>query len=129
MTDTVADMIIRIKNAYLARHTEVTMPASKLRENIGRILVETGYLSSAERVAKTPQDDLVYVLRYVNGKPAMTDLERISKPGRRVYMTADTLPRVLAGYGTAVISTSQGVMTSQQAKKKNIGGEVLFKVW
>ncbi len=129
MTDTVADMIIRIKNAYLARHTQVVMPASKLRENIGRILVEAGYLSAAERVEKKPQDDLVFALRYVNGKPAMTDLERISKPGRRVYTTAETLPRVLAGYGTAIISTSQGVMTSQQAKQKNIGGEVLFKVW
>lgn len=129
MTDTVADMIIRIKNAYMARHTEVRLPASKLRQSIGAILVESGYLAGAERVTKTPQDELVFGLRYVNGKPALTDLERISKPGRRVYVTADTLPRVLSGYGTAVISTSQGVMTSQQAKQKNIGGEVLFKVW
>jgi small subunit ribosomal protein S8 len=129
MTDTIADMIIRIKNAYMARHKQVVMPASMLRENIAKILVETGYVESFVRQEQAPQDELSLVLRYINGKPALTDLERISKPGRRVYATSENLPKVLAGYGTAVISTSSGVMTSQQAKEKHIGGEILFKVW
>lgn len=129
MTDTVADMIIRIKNAYMARHKQVVMPASMLRENIAKILVETGYVESFVRQEQAPQDEISLVLRYVNGKPALTDLERISKPGRRVYASSENLPRVLNGYGTAVISTSFGVMTSQQAKEKHIGGEILFKVW
>ncbi len=129
MTDTVADMIIRIKNAYMARHKQVVMPASRLRENIANILVEAGYIESVTRREQAPQDNLELVLRYVNGKPAVTDLQRISKPGLRVYASSDNLPKVLAGYGTAVISTSSGVMTSQQAKEKHIGGEILFKVW
>jgi small subunit ribosomal protein S8 len=129
MTDTIADMIIRIKNAYMARHKQVVMPASLLRENIAKILVETGYVESFVRQEQSPQDELSLVLRYINGKPALTNLERISKPGRRVYATSENLPRVLAGYGTAVISTSSGVMTSQQAKEKHIGGEILFKIW
>src|SRR5688572_10177697 len=104
MTDTITDMIIRIKNAYMARHKQVVMPASLLRENIAKILVETGYVESFVRQEQTPQDELSLVLRYVNGKPALTDLERISKPGRRVYATSENLPKVLAGYGTAVIS-------------------------
>jgi small subunit ribosomal protein S8 len=122
-------MIIRIKNGYLAKHDKVAFPASKLRENIARIMVEAGYATSVERVAKEPQDELVVTLRYVNGKSALTDLERVSKPGRRIYAAADKLPRVLAGYGTAVLSTSQGVMTVKQAKEKKVGGEILFKIW
>lgn len=129
MTDTIADMIIRIKNAYMARHKQVVMPASLLRENIAKILVETGYVESFVRQEQSPQDELSLVLRYINGKPALTNLERVSKPGRRVYASSENLPKVLAGYGTAVISTSSGVMTTAQAKEKHIGGEILFKIW
>lgn len=129
MTDTVADIIIRVKNSYLARHEQVTVPASGLREQVARVLVETGYLENVERVAKKPQDELVLTLRYINGKPALTDVKRISKPGRRMYSGAGKLPRILSGYGTAVISTSKGVMTAQKARSENIGGEVLFSIW
>ncbi len=129
MTDAVADLIIRIKNAYLAKHDKVVLPASKLRENIAHILVETGYATGVERVTKSPQDDLVITLRYIKGKAALSDLERVSKPGRRIYATADKLPVVLSGYGTAVLTTSQGVMTVQQARDKKLGGEILFKIW
>src|SRR3989344_7880349 len=129
MTDIVADMIIRIKNGYLAKRDKVAVPASHLRENIARILMEAGYIEAVERVTKQPQDEIVLTLRYVNGKSSMANVERISKPGRRIYVTSDKLPVVLSGYGTAVLSTSQGVMTVQQAKEKKIGGELLFKIW
>jgi small subunit ribosomal protein S8 len=129
MTDTVADMIIRMKNGYLAHLPSVVVPASKLHEAIARILVETGYIASYERVEKAPQAELVLTLRYVGKFAALTDVERVSKPGRRMYATAATLPRVLAKYGTAVISTSTGLLTTQQAKAKNLGGEILFKIW
>lgn len=122
-------MMIRIKNGYLAKHDKVVLPASKLRENIAKVLVETGYVASLERIAKQPQDELAITLRYVGGKPALTDLERVSRPGRRVYTTSDKLPRVLSGYGTAVLSTSQGIMTTKESKDKKVGGEVLFKIW
>ncbi len=129
MTDTVADLIIRIKNAYMAKHKTVVMPASKLRENIVKILVEGGYVSSYEREAGKPQDTLSIDLRYINGKPAVVDVKRVSKPGRRVYSSSEQLPKVLGGYGTCVISTSQGVMSDKEARQKKIGGEVLFQVW
>ena len=129
MTDTVADIIIRVKNSYMARHDQVTVPASGLREHVARVLVETGYLANVERVAKKPQDELILTLRYINGKPAMTDVKRVSKPGRRVYTGSGKLPRILSGYGTSVVSTSKGVMTSKQARAENIGGEVLFSIW
>lgn len=129
MTDTVADLIIRIKNAYLAKHTSVEVPASRLRENITKILVEAGYVAEYTREDRKPQDVLQIQLRYVNGKPAMTDVKRVSKPGRRIYTTADKLPIVLGGYGTAVVSTSQGVMSDKAARQSNVGGEVLFEIW
>ncbi len=129
MTDTVADLIIRIKNAYMAKHKTVAMPASNLRENILKILVEGGYITSYAREEQKPQDVLNVDLRYINGKPAVVDVKRVSKPGRRVYRTSDQLPQVLGGYGTAVVSTSQGVMSDKEARLKKIGGEVLFQVW
>lgn len=129
MTDTVADMITRIKNAYMARHSDVTMPASKQRESIAKILAETGYIVEFVREEQKPQDVLKLTLRYVKGKPALTDVKRISSPGRRVYEPADKLPRVLGGYGISVISTSQGVMTDKTAREKGLGGEVMFKMW
>lgn len=122
-------MMTRIKNAYMAKHGEVRLPATTLRESIATLLVETGYLVSSSREARKPQDELVLTLRYINGKPSMTDVKRISKPGRRVYRTVDQLPRVLNGYGTAVISTSQGVKTDKAARLAGVGGEVLFEIW
>lgn len=129
MTDTVADMIIQIKNAYLAHKDEVRLPASQLRESIAQLMAEEGYLSEVNREAQVPQDVLVLQLRYVDGEPSLTQVKRISKPGQRIYAKAGTLPRVLSGHGTSIISTSQGLMTTQKAKKANIGGEVLFNIW
>lgn len=122
-------MIIRIKNAYLARQDQVRMPSSKLRASIAKLLVDNGYLVESAVEEKLPQSDLVLKLRYVGAEPAMTEVKRISKPGRRVYVTADKLPRVLAGHGTAILSTSSGLMTTKEAKQANVGGEVLFTVW
>lgn len=129
MTDTVADMIIQIKNAYLARKDEVRMPSSKLRASIAKLLVDNGYLSESTVEEKQPQNEIVLKLRYVGVQPAVTEVRRVSKPGRRVYVTADKLPRVLAGHGTAILSTSSGLMTTKEAKQANVGGEVLFTVW
>jgi small subunit ribosomal protein S8 len=129
MNDTVSDLIIRIKNAYMAHHKEVVLPATKLREAIVKLMVEQGYLTSFVREAGTPQDTLKLELRYVKGKPALTDVERLSKPGRRVYQSVDKLPKVLGGYGIAVISTSKGILSDAQAREAGVGGELLFKAW
>lgn len=129
MTDTVADMIIQIKNAYLAHKDEVVVPASTMRESIAQLLAQEGYIASVSRVAKQPQDSLAVTLRYVNGSPALTNLKRISKPGQRIYAPVDKLPRVLSGHGTTLISTSKGIKTTAQARQEKIGGEVLFSIW
>ena len=105
------------------------MPSSKLRASIAKLLVDNGYLVESAIEEKHPQSDLVLKLRYVGAEPAMTEVKRVSKPGRRVYVTADKLPRVLAGHGTAILSTSSGLMTTKEAKQANVGGEVLFTVW
>ncbi len=129
MTDTIADMIIQIKNAYLAHKDEVRLPASKLREQIAELLVQEGYLADVTREPIPPQDVLVLKMRYIDGRSALTNVKRVSKSGQRIYRTADKLPRVLSGYGTSIISTSKGIMTVTQAKKVNVGGEVLFSIW
>ncbi len=129
MNDTISDLIIRIKNAYLAHHKDVLIPATKLREAIVKVLVEQGYLESYVRESATPQDVLKLTLRYVKGKPALTNVVRLSKPGRRVYQPVDKLPKILGGYGIAVISTSKGILTDAQARDAKIGGELLFKAW
>jgi small subunit ribosomal protein S8 len=129
MTDTIADMIIQIKNAYLAHKDEVRLPASKLREQIAELLVQEGYLADVTREPLPPQDVLVLKMRYIDGRSALTNVKRVSKSGQRIYRTADKLPRVLSGYGTSIISTSKGIMTVTQAKKVNVGGEVLFSIW
>lgn len=129
MSDPIADMIIRIKNAYLARKVEVVIPHSKIKEAIGRILVDSSYVSEMKIEDIKPQKNIVLTLNYINKKPAVTDVKRISKPGRRMYAPADQLPRALGGYGVTIISTSKGVMTDKEARKKNVGGEVLCQIW
>jgi small subunit ribosomal protein S8 len=129
MTDPIADMIIRIKNALLARHPMVLVPHSKVKQAIAQVLVDHGYVESVDLLQKQPQSDLQIKLKYVARKPAITDVKRVSKPGRRVYSPADTLPRSLGGYGITIISTNQGVMTDAQARKQNVGGEVLCQIW
>ena len=129
MTDPVSDMLTRIKNAYLARKTTVLIPHSKVKEAIANVLIAHKYVSEMEKKVTGTRTDIILSLSY-NGKvPALTDLKRISKPGRRLYSPVDKIPRTLGGYGVTIVSTSQGVMSDTDAKKKNIGGEVLCQIW
>ena len=130
MTDPISDMLARIRNATRAAHTDVLIPASKIKENIARILVEEGYVDAYESVTDGSHPAIKVVLRYSEERqPAISGIRRISKPGRRVYRGAGELPRVLGGLGVAIISTSHGVMTDKQARRSRVGGEVLAYVW
>ena len=130
LTDPVADMLTRIRNANKALHEHTEMPTSRLKEEIARLLKEEGYITDF-RVRKGDSFDLLVIdLKYGrNRERIITDLRRISKPGRRVYARKDRLPRVLGGMGTAILSTSRGVMTSRNAEREGIGGEVICFVW
>ena len=128
-TDPIADIIIRIKNAYMARHTTVEVPFSKIKKSIADILVEEGYVSSSVIKEGTPFNTLVLTLKYVGRLPVINDVKRLSKPGRRLYAPSKQLPRALGGYGITILSTSRGVMTDKKARKENIGGELLCQVW
>lgn len=130
MTDPIADMLSRIRNATTATHDTVIVPASKIKENIARILVEEGYADLYEIVQDGNHSEIMIKLRYSGERDAaIAGIRRISKPGRRVYKGAAELPRVLGGLGVAIISTSQGVMTDKEARRARIGGEVLAYVW
>ena len=130
MTDPIADMLARIRNAATATHDDVLVPASKIKENIARILVEEGYVDTYELIEDSGHPNIRIRLRYSGERdPAISGLRRISKPGRRVYKGATELPRVLGGLGVAIISTSQGVMTDKEARRARVGGEVLAYVW
>ena len=129
MTDPISDMIIRIKNALMARHESVVIPHSKVKQKIGEILQDNSYIEECVVETKVPQSNLVIKLKYVGKVPAITDVKRISKPGRRLYAPAGNIPRALGGYGLTIISTSKGIMTDKEAKKQNVGGELLFQVW
>ena len=130
MTDPIADMLSRIRNASSASHEDVLIPASKIKENIARILADEGYVQTYETVTDETHPAIKIVLRYSEEREsAIAGLRRISKPGRRVYKGAQELPRVLGGLGVAIISTSRGVMTDRQARREGVGGEVLAYVW
>jgi small subunit ribosomal protein S8 len=130
MTDPIADMLARIRNAARATHEDVVIPASKIKENIARILAEEGFVDGYEVVEGSGHSAIKIELRYSGERePAIAGLRRISKPGRRVYKGARDLPRVLGGLGVAIISTSNGVMTDKEARKAQVGGEVLAYVW
>ena len=132
LTDPVADMLTRIRNANKALHDRVEMPSSKLKEEIARILKEEGYVRDyhVERAGELPYKVLVIELKYGRSRErVLTGLKRISKPGRRIYAGKDRLPRVLGGMGTAILSTSRGVITSRTAEREGIGGEVICFVW
>ena len=130
LTDPVADMLTRIRNANRALHESCEMPASRLKVEIARLLKEEGYIKDY-RVRKGDSfDSLTIELKFGrNRERVITDLKRISKPGRRIYARKERLPRVLGGMGTAILSTSNGVMTSRTAEQKGIGGEVICFVW
>jgi small subunit ribosomal protein S8 len=130
MTDPIADMLTRIRNASVAAHEDVFIPASKIKENIARILVDEGFVQRYEVTAENSHKQIRIALRYSDEREsAIAGIRRVSKPGRRVYKGANELPRVLGGLGVAIISTSQGVMTDKQARRARVGGEVLAYVW
>ena len=130
ITDPVADMLTRIRNAVSAKHDTVDVPASNMKKSIAQILLDEGYIKSYQIVDDGTQGIIRVTLKYLNGKEkAIQGLRRVSKPGLRVYAGADELPRVLRGLGIAIISTSKGVMTDKKAREAHVGGEVLAFVW
>ena len=130
ITDPVADMLTRIRNANTAKHESVDVPASNLKKAIAQILLDEGYIKSFEIVDNGTQGIIRIQLKYLAGKEkVISGLRRVSKPGLRVYAGADELPRVLKGLGIAIISTSKGVMTDKKARANHVGGEVLAFVW
>src|SRR5215471_7376240 len=132
LTDPVADMLTRIRNANKALHEAASMPSSRLKVEIARILKEEGYIKDyrVERAEGSPFDTLVVELKYGRSRErVITDLKRVSKPGRRVYARKDRLPRVLGGMGTAILSTSSGLVTQRTAQERGVGGEVICFVW
>jgi small subunit ribosomal protein S8 len=132
MTDPIADMLTRLRNANLAMHDEVTMPSSRLKEALAAILKSEGYISgyAVSHEHNRPHQTLTISLKYSPERArTITGLRRVSKPGLRVYSNAERVPRVLGGLGVAVLSTSQGLMTDREARRKGVGGEVLCYVW
>jgi small subunit ribosomal protein S8 len=128
-TDPIADYLTRVRNSIAARHKRVDIPASNLKREITKILVEKKYIAGYSEIKDNRQGVLRLALKYTDGVNAITGLRRISRPGLRVYKPADDLPRVLNGLGIAVISTSRGILTDRDAAAKKIGGEVLCHIW
>ena len=130
ITDPIADMLTRIRNAGMARHDSVDVPASKMKTAIAEVLLKEGYIKAFQIVDDGTQGIIRITLKYLPGKEkAIQGLKRVSKPGLRVYAGADELPRVLKGLGIAIVSTSKGIMTDKEARKAHVGGEVLAFVW
>ncbi|HAT83979.1 MAG TPA: 30S ribosomal protein S8 [Clostridiales bacterium] len=131
MTDPIADMLTRIRNALTAKHETVEVPASKIKVAIAEILVKEGYVRGFEVVEGAVQSNIVIALKYapVKGQKVVTGLKRVSTPGLRVYAGVDNLPKVLNGMGIAILSTSKGILTDKEAKAQHVGGEVLAYVW
>ena len=129
ITDPIADMLTRIRNANSARHDTVDVPASNMKKSIAQILLDEGYIKSYQIVDDGTQGVIHITLKYNGKEKVITGLRRVSKPGLRVYVGADELPRVLRGLGIAIVSTSKGVMTDKAARAAHVGGEVLAFVW
>ena len=130
VTDPIADMLTRIRNAVAVGHERVAMPSSKLKVNIAQILVDEGFIDRYEVVANGHRSELELVLRYAERRrPVIEGLKRVSRPGHRVYRGAKELPRVQGGLGVAVVSTSQGLMPDREARKRSLGGEIVCEVW
>ncbi|NLZ70819.1 MAG: 30S ribosomal protein S8 [Clostridiaceae bacterium] len=129
ITDAIADMLTRIRNASAKRKPSVDIPASGMKMSIAKILLDEGYIGRVEKIEDDKQGVIRITLRYQGNKPVITGLKRISKPGLRVYAGSKDLPEVLGGLGIALMSTSLGVMTGREAKQRNVGGEVLAFVW
>ena len=129
ITDTIADMLTRIRNANSAKHATVDIPASKMKKAIADILLNEGYIKGVQLVEDGAQGVIRVTLKYNGNDKVITGLRRVSKPGLRVYAGADELPKVLKGLGIAIISTSKGIMTDRKAREAHVGGEVLAFVW
>jgi small subunit ribosomal protein S8 len=133
MTDPIADFLTRLRNAARANKETVVMPASRLKRELARILSEQGYIEGFEVQAPEagrPGEQLVVRLKYTeNRQPVISKLKRVSRPGRRVYVAADEIPKALGGMGTVIVSTSRGVMTGHEARQERVGGEVVAEVW
>ena len=130
ITDVVADMLTRIRNAGTAKHETVDVPASNVKNAIAQILVEEGYVKEVQTIDDGKQGVIRLFLKYTeNKKPVISGIKRISKPGLRIYASKDELPKVLGGLGVAVISTSKGIMTDKKARKLGVGGEVMAYIW
>jgi small subunit ribosomal protein S8 len=125
MSDPIADMLIRIRNAQLVGHTEVAMPASKLKASIAKVLKDEGYIEDFALRDEGAKKELRIALKYYAGRPVIERLERVSKPGLRVYKGRNDIPRIMNGLGVAILSTSRGVMTDRKARADGVGGEVL----
>lgn len=129
VTDQIGDFITRIRNAGTAGHKTVDAPASKMKFGIAQILKEQGFIEDFQKIDETVQGSIRVTLKYYKRKPVIKKIVRISKPGRRIYVPSDKLPRVFNGLGIAILSTSKGVVTGKQAKQLNVGGEVVCTVW
>jgi len=130
MTDPISDMLTRIRNANMVRHDRTDVPASKMKLEIAKILAQEGYIRAFKLLEEGPQGAIRVYLKYADdGEPVIHGMNRVSKPGRRVYRTVEELPKVRNGLGVAVISTSRGVVTDEQARGLRVGGEVLCEIW
>ncbi|MBS4786106.1 MAG: 30S ribosomal protein S8 [Clostridiales bacterium] len=130
ITDSIADMLTRIRNAGAAKHDTVDVPASKMKKAIAQILLDEGYIKSFQLIEDGKQGIIRIVLKYGENKTSViSGLRRVSKPGLRIYTNCEDMPKVMKGLGIAIVSTSKGVMTDKQARKENVGGEVLAFVW
>lgn len=129
VTDPIADMLTRIRNAIMAGHDDVLVPSSRIKLSIARILKEESFIDDYETLEGKPQQMIKLQLKYADKQPALLGLEKVSKPGLRVYVERREIPRVYGGFGIAILSTSQGIMTGQGAWRRHLGGEVLCYVW
>ena len=130
ITDTIADLLTRIRNASSAKHDTVDIPASNMKKSIVQILLDEGYIKAFNVIEDGKQGMIRVVLKYGENKtPVITGLRRVSKPGLRIYTNCEDMPKVMKGLGIAILSTSKGVMTDKQARKENVGGEVLAFIW
>ena len=129
MTDPIADMLTRIRNGNNAKHKSVEIPASNMKKDLAQILLDEGYIKGYNVTEDSKQGMITIDLKYVDDQRVISGIKRISRPGRRVYVKADEVPRVLGGLGIAVISTSKGIMTDKEARNEAVGGEVICYVW
>ena len=127
--DTVADFLSQIKNAQAVKKESVKVPFSKLRRRIAEVLAENGFIKEFKKKGRDQNQSLIIYLEYEDGRPKIEEMKRVSTPGQRIYKSADDIEEVRGGYGLGIISTSQGVLSDEEARKRNLGGEVLCKLW